>query len=228
MNGSEFPAPPRPHVIWVPGADPDRDEIVARLRQQSDACIHADPRRRGLMTTWLEALACAVDDRPWAVILSDDADPLPGWQQHLERACMNSPAPLLGLTHFGQYGRQALDKGAPYGVGANLLWGGAIAYHGSVLPGLLDWATRQVAETGYKHDDALVAAYALHFRLDTAVAARAIFGQPIKASLLGHNTPIRVPSTTILDPGPPWSALPRSARVHRAVDADIKRMAARA
>lgn len=227
---SEFPAPPRVHILHVPGADPLRDAIVGKLVEQADACVHLDPERAGCMANWLRALACAHatdQDLPWSVILSDDADPLRGWQQHLERACNYSPEPVLGLTHFGGYGQAALDKGAPYGVAACSVWGGAIAYHRQFLNGLARWAPRVVAETGYPHDDRLVASYALKTGAKCALAARAIFGQPVKKSLLGHNTPIRSPKTTIENcGGPAWSARPRFVSINVAKPPELERLAA--
>lgn len=221
----DFPAPPKVHILHVPGADPQRDEIVQRLREQSEACVHEDPERIGCMANWLRALGCAAENDTgysWSVILSDDADPLPGWQQHLERACTHSPQPFLGLTHFGGYGEQALAKGAPYGVGQYLVWGGAIAYHRSVVRPLHEWATTVVERTGYEHDDCLIAAYALRRGVKCALAARAIFEQPVKKSLLGHNTPIRSPKTTIANSdGPAYAASPRWVNVHKQVWPEI-------
>lgn len=223
---TEFSAPPRLHVLHVPGADPQRDEIVARLVEQGDACLHLDPGRRGIMSTWLEAVACAAtESNPWAVIVQDDADPLRGWQQHLERACTNSPQPVLGLTYFGQYGSKAAAKGAPFAEGRNLIWGGAVAYHHTFLQGLAEWAPRVVEQTDYPHDDRLVAAYAMKRGHRTALVSRAIFDQPVAQSLVGHNTRIRTPALTILNEGPVWSSRPRSVNVSAGVDKRIPELA---
>lgn len=228
---TEFAAPPKVHVLHVPGVDPDRDAIVAKLRDQGEACVHLDPNREGCMATWLKCLECAAANDthlPWSVILSDDADPLRGWQQHLERACAFSPQPVLGLTHFGGYGAQALERGAPFGTGTALVWGGAIAYHRTFLDGLAKWAPRVQAETNYKHDDRLVCAYALKIGVKCALAARAIFGQPVKKSLLGHSSPIRSPSTTIENcDGPAWSTTPRSVPISMARVPELEGLAAR-
>lgn len=226
----EFPAPPRVHIIWVPGIDPDRDAIVATLSSQATVCLHEDVNRtKGCMGNWLEALGCAAandEDIPWSVILSDDAEPLSGWAQHLERACAYSPQPVLGLTHFGGYGAAALRKGAPYAVGQYLVWGGAIAYHRSIVKPLYEWAVPVVAKTGYKHDDCLIAAFGIRTGFLCALTARAIFDQPIKKSLLNHNTPIRRPDTTIANSeGPAYNAVPRSVKVHKQVWPDIKELA---
>jgi len=195
-----FAAPPRVHVMHVPGADHHRDAIVQKLRDEADACVHEDPDREGLMPTWLRALWCAREndkDLSWSVVLSDDAFPLRGWQQHLERACLNSPAPVLGLTHFGSYGQRAVDRWAAYMTGPYLLWGGAIAFNRMFLEGLLPWVGVVYAKTKYPHDDVLTCAYAMKMGWRTANVAAAIFDQPVQQSLLGHNTPIRRPATTI-------------------------------
>lgn len=231
----EFPAPPRVHVLHVPGADPDRDAIVAKLQREADACLHLDPERKGLMPNWLGALDCAYrhdvqhEGYSWSLILSDDADPLPGWQQHVERACTNSPAPLLGLTHFGAYGQHALARDRAYGVGPYLLWGGAIAIKAIAVGGLLSFATRVYETTGYPHDDVLTCAYAMQQGWQTAMTARAIFDQPVKASLLNHNTPIRRPATTILNSsGPDYRLRPNTLRVSRGISPrdELSRLAA--
>lgn len=225
----EFPAPPKVHVMWVPGADPQRDAIVRQLQVEGQACLHTDDDRNGCMWNWLGAMDCAAandSNDPWSIVLSDDAMPLPGWQQHVERACKYSPQPLLGLTHFGGYGEKALEKGAPYGVGQYLIWGGAVAYHRSIVAGLAGWARKVQAETGYQHDDCLASAYALRQGFKCALTARAIFDQPVKKSLLNHNTPIRRPNTTIENTdGPSYSASPRFIKVHKQVWDEIKELA---
>lgn len=212
----EFPAPPVLHVMHVPGSDPYRDKVVQRMIEQAEVCLHLDPERKGIMPNWLGALDCAAErdqDYSWSVIVQDDADPFPGWQQHLERACTHSPMPFLSLTYFGAYGDKPLAKGAPYAVGDALAWGGAIAYHRSMVRPLERWARRIYEEDGYPHDDNLVAAFAKRKGLKMAMVARAIFNQPSAQeapSLVGHNTPVRTPAKTILDHGPAWSATPRS------------------
>ena len=229
-----FPAPPRLHVLHVPGADPERDLIVAAQQGQADVCLHTDPSRRGVMPTWLDALECAGQadtGYSWSVIVQDDALPLRGWAQHLERACLASPHPVLGLTHFGGYGLLPLEKGAPYAEGPYLLWGAAIAYHRALLPGLLTFATRVYETTGYVHDDVLAAAYAMRTNHHTAMTARAIFDQPVKRSLLGHNTPIRRPSSTIESHEGPEYTVPkarRAVRVGRSINPrnELERLAA--
>jgi len=185
--------------MWVPGADLKRDNIVNRLRGQADVCLHEDPERLGLMQNWLSAARCAQkDNQEWAIILSDDAAPLQGWKEYLPLALKYSPEPFLGLTHFGGYGERAVDKGAAYCIGPYLIWGGACAIRRDQLDGLIEFAEFHHAR-GYKHDDVLICAYASSQGHQTAMAAHAIFGQPVKASLLNHNTPIRSPYSTIED-----------------------------
>jgi len=219
------------HTLHVPGADPERDEIVATQQAQSGTrvCLHLDPSRRGVVPTWLEALDCAAAiDEEWSVVIQDDALPLTGWQRELPAAAHHSPAPALGLTHFGSYGAKALAKNRPYAVGPNLIWGGAVAYHRSLLPALASWSRRQWDTTGFEHDDVLVPAYLMQLGLTTALAARALFDQPVQQSLLGHNTLIRRPSTTIVNtPHLAWSTRPGTLRVSRTVWPDLKEMATR-
>jgi hypothetical protein len=219
------------HTLHVPGADPARDEIVDIQRQQTGTrvCLHLDPERRGVVPTWLEALDCAARaDEEWSVVIQDDALPLLGWQAQLPAAAHHSPSPALGLTHFGTYGAKALAKNRPYAVGPNLIWGGAVAYHRAILRPLAAWSRRQYNDTGFPHDDVLVPAWLMAHSLTTALAARALFDQPVTQSLLGHNTAIRRPSTTIVNtPHLAWSTRPPSLRVSRTVWPDLKEMALR-
>ena len=218
------------HTLWVPGVDPLRDEIVARQQATPGVtvCLHTDPTRRGCMANWLTAVACVMrsEPQPWEVILSDDADPAsPTWVEEMRSACEHAPARVLGLTHFGGFGERTLAKGTPYAVGRYWVWGGAIAYRRDFFEEMARWAMPVAQRTGYKHDDALVEAFALRNDEPTALAARAIFDQPVKTSLLGHNTPIRSPNTTIRDAGPPWDHEPRSTRMSRQIDDEIRMMA---
>lgn len=214
-----FPAPPRLHILHVPGADPERDQIVRDLVEQGNACVHEDPSREGCMATWLRCLDCAVrtdGQYDWTAIVSDDAAPLRGWQQHLERACTYSPSPLLGITHHGSYGRTLLEAGVAYGTGPHTLWGGAIAYHQSQLAPLQRFAHPIVERYGYPHDDCLVMVFAARQGKPTAMTSRAILGQPHLRSLLNHNTAIRSPEVTIENAlGPTYWQSPRSAPVRR-------------
>jgi hypothetical protein len=180
------------------------------------------------MHAWSRAVACATrDTAPWSVIVQDDAEPLPGWADHLSRATASSPSPVLGLTHFGWYGEVPLRHLAPYGVGPYLLWGGAIAYRRDVVEPLARWCLTVYAATGYPHDDCLVAAWCLKEGIDTALCARAIFGQPIRASLLNHHTKYRSPATTIANTdGPDWSS-GRTWPVKRQTFPDIYELARR-
>lgn len=174
------------HVMHVPGADPARDAIVARLVDEAGACVHEDPERRDTMWTWVQAANCAADDTAeWSIIVQDDAEPLPGWESHLRQALKYSPSPFLALTHAGRYGKDLYDKGHPYGVGHCTMWGTAIAYHRSVMGPLAEWATRLYQATGYRHDDTAVCGFARKHRFETAAVSRAIFWTNMP-SLLGH------------------------------------------
>lgn len=218
------------HTLWVPGADPDRDATVARQQEQADICLHIDPERRGVMWNFLNAVQCAVEndgDLKWSVIIQDDAEPLPGWEDHLAQACWYSPEPVLGLTHFGQYGKKALAKGAPYALGRSLIWGGAVAYRRDFLLGLAEWGPRIYAQTGFVHDDYLVCAYAYRIGRKCALTSRAIFDQTIKKSLLGHGGPTRSPVATITNcSGPAYSVLPRGASIGDSMPPGTKELAA--
>jgi hypothetical protein len=172
---------------------------VHRLRRQLDVCTHEDPERKGLMQNWVGILRCALeDDQEWMLSLNDDVELLPGWQEHLELAWANSPQPFLGLTHFGGWGETAVSKGAAFCEGPYLVWGGALSVRRDQLLGLLDFAEFH-QKRGYKHDDCIVAAYALMTGQQTAMTSHAIVGLPKVKSLLGHHPPINTPNTTILD-----------------------------
>lgn len=196
----------RAHVLHVPGVDQMRDRIVDQLRDELDVCVHEDPQRLGCMWNWLRALRCAaLNDGAydWSLTLSDDAQPMAGTLDQLPLALANSPQDALGLTHFGGYGEGVLKKGAAYGVGAMVVWGGAIALHSSITTDLLRASLTFHHATGYQHDDGMVSLFQASRGKSTAMVARALFDQPVKDSLLGHNTPIRRPNTTILNASGP-------------------------
>lgn len=206
------------HTIYVPGADALRDSIVEEQATLFDTCLHPDPDRNGCMWNWLRAIRCAAindGDKDWVVMLSDDAKPLSGIEDHLVPALDNSPEDVLGLTHFGGYGGAALKKGAAYGTGRYLIWGGAIAIRASIVRELATFGHTYVAATGYEHDDGLIALFQAYRGQQTAMVGRALFGQPVKQSLLGHNTPIREPNTTIENSGGPPYARTSTAHVSR-------------
>lgn len=218
------------HVMHVPGADPDRDAIAERLRSEG-ACIHPDPKMTGLMINWLSALKCALNDEtPWTIVTSDDVEPLGNdYVKHIELACRYSPSPFLSLTHLGSYGEKALQKNSPYGVGKYLTWGAVIAFKRNAVKPLYDWAKEVYELTGYKHDDVLVSAFALRFGIPTAMTARAIFGLPVKKSLIGHSMSGIDPKTTIINSnGPAYSFNIEPARVSRYCDpkGELERLAA--
>lgn len=197
------------HVMTVPGAHPDRDAIV-KLLADAGACVHEDPHRTGLVTNWRGTIDCASrSGTDWAVVLSDDAMPLPGWDRHLTRALGFSPRPALGLIHFGGYGRRAADEGFAYAVGPGLLWGGAIAYRTEILPGLAEYARRFITtDPGYPHDDEIGSLFAARYYDMPAMCSRALFDHIDVPSLMGHpphSTPNRRPGFTIRETGPAWN-----------------------
>ena len=205
----------RIHVIHVPGVDSARDRIVSTLVSEAGACIHEDPERNGVMWNYLRALKCATEDEtPWSVILSDDALPLVGWKEELALAIRYSPSPLLSLGYLGSYGLKAHQKGAPYGVGRNLVWGVGNAYRKDFLTLFESWAQPVVAKTGYPHDDRLAASFCEKIGILPAVTARAIFSLANAPSLVGHGGHLKMlPALTIESPGHPWSQRKRFAKV---------------
>jgi hypothetical protein len=210
---------PRIHVLWVPGFLAERDEIVQQLRDQhpdpDGVCTHEDPERNGLLRNFATALRCAMqDDHEWNLIVSDDAIPLPGWQEHLRSALDNAPADIVGLTHFGSYGKNLAAKGIPFGVSENAIWGGAAAYRSNVLAPLLELVEFGLS-IGWNHkgDDGCVIVYNRLNGSKSAMCARAIFDQPQLKSTLGHGGNRRFPHLTIRDDGPAWDAEPRFAKM---------------
>lgn len=210
---------PRIHVLWVPGFLPERDEIVQSLIDQhpdsNGVCTHEDPNREGLLLNYANALRCALnDDHEWSLIVSDDAIPLPQWQIHLTAALSYAPSDIVGLTHFGSYGKTLAQKGYPYGTSENAMWGGAGAYRHTVLAPLLELVEFGLS-IGWNHkgDDGCVIALNRLRGTQTAMCTRAIFDQPLLKSTLGHGGNRRFPQLTIKDSGPWWGANPRSKRM---------------
>lgn len=202
------------HVIHVPGIDPQRDAIVEKLGRQSDLCVHADPDRNGCMWNWLTAVDCArKDDQPWSIILSDDADPVPGWSIAFDLVQIYAPEPIVGLTYFKDFTAGAVRKGVPFIVGPHLTWGGAVSYRHDVLDGLAEFAHQVYDETGYQHDDRLISAYSNRIGHRSCVVTRALFTQPVEESLIGHPSVGRNPTITIASGGPAslirWGQFPR-------------------
>lgn len=214
----------RVHVLHVPGVDDLRDAIVRRLRDTFDACVHEDPDRRGCMYNWLQTVRCAAmnDTEDWSLTLSDDAQPFFNTEDHLDMALANSPEDALGLTHFGGYGEGVLKKGAAYGVGAMVVWGGAIALRREIVKPLAQAAFKFHQATGYPHDDGMVSLFMAHHGMQTAMTARALFDQPVKQSLLGHNTPIRQPNATIESHSGPDYRADSIAKVNRGSMKDFR------
>jgi hypothetical protein len=204
-----FPAPPRVHVLHVPGTYPGIEVRQANLQafnQQADLCVHEDPLKQGIMWNFTRMISCMAAENhlwTWQLGLSDDAVPIRGWQQHIERACTNSPRPLLGLTYTGKYpGLRAYERGYPYAVGRNVLKGTGIAYHHSILIELADFVAR-ASQTSYLHDDQVVNTFAHHRNQEPAVCTRAIFDVADVKSLVGHGR-YGTAAKTIADEGPDW------------------------
>jgi len=205
----------RLHVITVPGANPERDSVV-KTYTAAGACVHEDPERKGIVWNWRRAVECGAEDgTDWTVILSDDAEPLPGWDRHLPRALGFSPRPLLGVIHFGGYGRRAAEDGFAYAVGPGLLWGGAIAYRTAVLPDLAEYTRRFLeVDPEYPHDDEIGSLFAARYHGMPAMTSRALFDHLEVPSLAGHpphSSPNRRPGFTIRETGPAWNT-PGAAR----------------
>jgi hypothetical protein len=205
------------HVLTVPGLDPLRDANVEALRGQSEVCLHADPERKGVLWNWATALTCSVEaGERWSLIVQDDALPIEGWQSELSLALHYSPEPIIGLTHFGSYGKNLAARGYPYGFSANALWGAAAGYRSNIIKGLLQLATF-AQEIGWNpnSDDGVVIAFNALRGGSTAMTSRAVFDQNEEIrSTLGHHTSIRHPELTIRDQGPWWGVTPRAAKMH--------------
>ncbi len=218
---------PTLHILHVPGADEERDDIVANYLDMPypdvHVCVHMDPERKGIMHNWLEAAKCALQttNEKWSIILQDDAVPMPGWHRALEEALWFSPAPVLGMSYFGSITDSAQKKNVPYLVGPHLIWGAAVAYRHDFLQGLVPWAEKVWEDTRYPHDDRLISAYANKIGVDTALTVRAIFDQPVVASTVGHGGGNRRPLHTLRSTsGAPYSARPRSIRLRSGAAGD--------
>lgn len=228
---SYFPAPPKLHVMHVPGADSERDEVVSLLGREADVCVHEDAERDGVMPTWLAAIDCACEtdtELSWSLIVQDDSEPFPGWQQHVERACTYSPRPILSLSHLAGSGLSAIEQGYPYVEGDFMLWGMAVAYHRSIRQGLAQWARSVYEKTGYPHDDATVMAYAYKIGQKTAITSRAIFDhRELKSMVRKGQHPYKHPKATIeSQSGPPYGLKPSVAKDSRAsMSQEVKELA---
>jgi hypothetical protein len=196
--------------MTVPGADPARDKIVGGY---DNACVHAQadpPSAAGLMSNWRGAVDCAAgDSTDWSLIMSDDAEPLPGWDRHMPRALGFSPRPMLGVIHFGGFGRTAAEHGYAYCVGTGMVWGGGIAYRTGILGDLAEYTRRFLdIDPTFPHDDVIAGLFADRYHGKPAMTARALFDHIPARSLVGHpshETELRRPGLTIRETGPPWS-----------------------
>jgi hypothetical protein len=210
-------APPRLHVMHVPSVDPERTRCVDYLAEQTDVCVHPDPQRKGAMWNWATAMECIALEAQasdWHFVVQDDMRPYRGWMQHLERACTNSPAPMLGLCWIGDRWGDGARKGYPYMTGPNLIRGGAVAYHRACFPDLARFARAVSEHTTYPHDDMAACVWAQEVRgFEPALVSHTLFESLPTRSLVGH---ARQPTGTftIEDPAPiDWARAPRSTRV---------------
>jgi hypothetical protein len=204
-------APPKLHIIWVPGVDPARDAMVADMAQITDVCLHSDTDRQGVMWNWAQAVTCAASMRhesDWHFLVQDDQVPLRGWMQQLERAVTHSPTPLLGLQWIDKRVEKAAAAGVPYLKGKYVIRGGAVAYHHSLLTELAIFA-RQAAKTTYKHDDMAVCQWAVEWKgFLPSLVTHSIFASPKVKSLLGHAPYVTGDYTIESNPDVDWAAKP--------------------
>lgn len=214
------------HVLHVPGADPTRDAAVLELQAEAQVCLHQDPDRRGVMWNFSTAMDCCLKnlDDPWQAVVQDDQFALPGWEEHLELACANSPRPVLGFSWIGTQRRVGVESGRPFIVGKYLLQGCAIAFHRTCFPSLSEF-TEQALAVGYNHDDMVVNTWANYRRqIYPAITSRCIFANITTKSLLGHHTyEAGIYDITNSD-GPDWTARPRNAllSIHANKSEEIK------
>lgn len=209
------------HVMHVPGADPVRDENVAMQRETFEGLrVHEDPDRNGILWNWLNALTEAEEQgQAWTVIMQDDAVPVRGHETHLVEVLRFTPTPIVSLSHFADWGERLIKKNVPFGVAEHALWGQAVAYHSSVIPGLVQVARRvqKIAEKErvYRNwDDRIPGIYNRLTGKRSAYTARALFTHaPIKSIVGNAGNRIRGPQRTILDPGPWWGTRPRYAEI---------------
>lgn len=165
---------------------PDRAAVVARLVREADrACVHTDPKHRGPLFTLLECLRCAAEsgsDQPWVIVCQDDAEPLPGWKQHVVDACQYSPEPVLGLSFVGRRSLK-VSREVAYRAGKYTLKGGAFAIRRDLLPGLIAWSTPLEQVDGYTNDDVVLGAYSRWVGSATACVTHSIFRQRLVSTL---------------------------------------------
>jgi hypothetical protein len=207
--------------MHVPGLSADRDDLVAWYQQMFDeVCVHADPDQRGVLWNHLGIVRCMVSEsldtsRGWSLVVQDDARPLDGWEDHLPEVCWNAPAPFVSLGHFSNFGQRLVERGIPFGLGANVVWGQAVLYRHDVVRSyarLVEDVAEMDFERYRKWDDGLPSVHSLLHGTKSCFTARALFEHQDWDSTMGHvkgqwrharatigNTPL----------GPRWGGVPR-------------------
>lgn len=214
--------PPRVHITHVPGVQPERDDLIARAESLwgMPVCVHTDPERRGILWNHLTVLACMHKDfiadssLRWALCAQNDVIPFPGFHTHIELALYFSPAPFLSLNHFSTYGLKLAERGIPYGVSVNAVWGQAVAYRRDHFLSYVQMVKRVAAGNyGWRGDDGLPGVYNLLYGTRSAFTSRALVEHQDWDSLVGH-VPGRwrhAACTIETHPlGPGWGQVPRS------------------
>lgn len=195
------------HVLWTPGRDARRDANADALANLGFT-VHEDVNYDGLMATWCKALdVIEWSDTDWALIVTDDAIPFPGWHGELELALRHSPSPVLSVTHFARAGQDAAAAGYAYGLHG--IWGPAVALRTDIVTRVIELAG-QVLEFDplYPHDDGLLYLWAKSEGVPLAYTSRALFDHAPWPSLMGHGGVMaqRRPLLTIESDGPAWDA----------------------
>lgn len=210
------------HVMTIPGWSDERDGVVDFYRTNYDACVHEDPERKGVLWNHANIVKCMLDDEytgrsSWSLVVQDDVLPLEGWEDHYSQVKMYVPreAAFVSLSHFAGYGKKLVDRGIPFGLGMNNIWGQAVMYRQVHLPDYLNFVL-DVMSMDYdryqKWDDGLMSVFNMIYGTKSAYTARALFEHQDWTSTMGHvpgqwrhayatiaNTPI----------GPGWGSMPR-------------------
>lgn len=215
---------PKMHVMTASGFDPRRDAIAQSFAMHygGEVQVHDDAHRQGILFNHLEIVrAMAADPNPtgWALVVQDDIRLLPYWEDHLREVMITAPAPYVSLSHFSQYGRKIAEsrKPAPYGLGANVIWGQAVLYRADVLPRYLE-LVEDVAAMNYakyrKWDDGLIAVDCILNDEKACFTTRALVEHQPWASTVGNVPGVwRHASLTIEEPaviGGAWHDVPAS------------------
>ena len=204
--------------------------MVAALADETEVCLHLDPDRNGVMWNWNQAVQCVNSDvaagtDDWHFIVQDDMIPYTGWQDHLRRATLYSPARMLGLVWVGVSWNHGGAMRVPYMTGPYALRGGAIAYHRSLFPDFARFA-EYACQTDYPNDDIAAAIYLQAVRgEEPALTSHTLFDSPRVKSMLRHATYDTGEHTLETMGTLPWSVKPRSIRVNNgARKADVRQL----